>query len=474
MQLPEQEKIAHLLRRFGLGASEAEIEYYGKGGLSQAIERLLNCEKHEEVYRAPIEKFVNPNNGNLIIDSVRNQWCFQLITTRRPLVEAMTVFWHDHFATSAQKVVQAPLMYRHLQMLRTHALGNFKELLFEVCKDPAMIFWLDGQLNVKGKAQENLAREVMELFTLGVDNYTEKDVQECARAFTGHTFQRKAPKDRNGIADTAVFIFRPRQHDNGVKTVLGKTGNFKAEDVLEILCENPQTARYLTKKIWEWFVYPNVEDATIEPFAKKFKDSDYDIKTLLRAIMNSSEFYSPKAVRAIVKNPVDFVVSTVRSLGIGEQVGEAIVTAENEASLPRLLRAALLSMRQAMDAMGMKLLFPPDVAGWETGTAWISSATMMERILWADRLFGQAPQGTRRIQMNYQAAQLLESGMTVRDFAEKLTSIFDAKLPSSKMDLLTKAGENALEGKPLNRQSANKAASSICKLIFGSPEFQMN
>src|SRR5688572_9675267 len=186
----ERDKGAHLLRRFGLGASEAELDYYLKDGLSGAIDKLLDYDKANEGFDGEVEKFQN-QNGQLQPQAVGVWWTLRLVATQRPLQEKMTVFWHDHFATSASKVQNGPTMHRHNDVLRENATGNFKAFLTEVSKDPAMLFWLDNQYNVAGKPNENFAREVMELFTLGVDNgYNEQDIKEAARAFTGWSIGR--------------------------------------------------------------------------------------------------------------------------------------------------------------------------------------------------------------------------------------------------------------------------------------------
>src|SRR5579862_1345225 len=186
----ERQKGAHLLRRFGLGASEAELDYYLKdGGLNGAIEKLLNYENTDEGFKLDVDSFRNGKNNNINPQSVAVWWTARMLITQRPLQEKMTLFWHNHFATSGEKVTPGSMMYVQNDLLRQYATGNFREMLMAVSKDPAMLFWLDNQYNVKGKPNENFAREVMELFTLGIGNYTEQDIREGARAFTGWSIQ---------------------------------------------------------------------------------------------------------------------------------------------------------------------------------------------------------------------------------------------------------------------------------------------
>jgi uncharacterized protein (DUF1800 family) len=475
----EREKGAHLLRRFGLGASEAELDYYLKGaGLSGAIEKLLDYEKVDENFELPLQALAN-QNGQVNMPAVQLWWVARLLITRRPLQEKMTLFWHDHFATSAAKVVGPPLMHGQNELLRANATGKFQTLLLEASQDPAMLFWLDNQFNVKGKPNENFAREIMELFTLGIGNYSEKDIQEAARAFTGWTIGRPGAGRRPNqntqpvqqVRRNAEFVFRPILHDDGFKEILGNKGNFTGEDVCGILVGNPQTAKYLTLKIWEWFAYPNPEPALVDRLTAKFRDSGLDIKVLLRSVMESSEFYSDKAERAVFKNPVDFIIPTLRQLGVGEALA-AQVNGQEQVQRGRLIPA--VAAQQAMKSMGMELLFPPDVAGWDGGQAWISTATMVERIQWGDRLFGVGQTGGRlqRAQTRVPAFGLFAADPTAKGVAEKLLSVFDAPVPESKKGQLVQAAEKATGGR-LTPQNANAAAAAVARLIFGTPEFQM-
>ena len=467
----DRDKVAHLLRRFGFGASEAELDYYAKDGLKGAIDKLLSPEDVEETALPPISAFKN-DKGNLKLETVQAYWLLRLITTRRPLQEKMTIFWHDHFATSASKVTQVPMIYQHVETLRKGALGSFQELLTSISKDPGMIFWLDNQENVKGKPNENFAREVMELFTLGIGHYSEKDVQEAARAFTGWAYRRGRRPAQGEATDELRgpdYLFNPRLYDDGEKTVLGKTGSFTGEDVLQQLANHPQTALHLATKLWTFFVYANPEKAVVERIATTFVRNGLQIKPMLRAIMESPEFYSPKAVRAIIKTPVDFVVATMRQLGMGAATAAAIE--RDQATAVQKMRGTVGAVRQATKAMGMDLMYPPDVAGWEWGPAWITSATMVERIAWADRLFGQVQAGTRRAQINLQLSQLMTISADPSEFVGDLLSVFDANLPAGKRPTLDKAAMEASQGE-VTARNANLVASRVCRLIFGAPEFQ--
>lgn len=474
VQLSEQQKVAHLLRRFGLGASEAEIDYYGKNGASGAMDLLLNFEGVDD----PVQG-VNPlsfanANGNINIRVIQLIYYSQFLATHRPLQLKLSLFWHDHFAVSAQKVTQAQLMHGYVQTLLKNAAGKFPVLLEQASKDPAMLFWLDNQENVRGKPNENFAREVMELFTMGVDNgYTEKDIQEAARAFTGWAYRRGPGGRPNDRATDAVpqmqvpqFFFRPGQHDNGEKTVLGKSGRLSGEQVLEILVQQPQTPRYIVKKMWEWFAYPNPEDSIIERLASKFASSGQDIKVLVRAIMESPEFYSEKALNGVIKNPVDFCIPIIRAFGVGENVRGNMLTAEPGTTGRQALAISSLA-QTSTTSMGMELLYPPDVAGWEGGNGWITTATMVERIKWSDRLFtGRGFQTQGAALWN-----VLGRPTSAKSLTERLISVLDAERLKPKSEALTAAAEKAV-GESVTARNVNTAVHDVCRLIFGAPEYQ--
>lgn len=461
----ERDKGAHLLRRFGLGASEAELDFYLRNGLEGAIDRLLNYEEIEEPYDYDIVDMMGLDDRPANPQVISSWWTLKLITTRRPLQEKMTVFWHNHFATSAEKVTVGPTMQDQIDLLRNYATSDFHTLLLNVSKDPAMLYWLDNQFNVKGKPNENFAREVMELFTLGEGHgYTENDIKEAARAFTGWTVG-----GRRAVADLPPrggrFLFDPSLHDDGVKTVLGRTGPLKGDDIVDILCQTPRTSEFLVTKLWEWFVYPKPDPSLVKRFADGFRSSGLDLKQLLRSIMRSPEFYSDRAVRSVYKNPVDFVIPTLRQLGVGPILAARV--SEDVDFQPRR-EAPAVAANAAMKQMGMQLLYPPDVSGWPRGAAWVSSATMVARIGWADRLFGF---GTGPGLNEFTPYELFQADPSPEGIASKLVSIFDAPLPAERISGLADAAKKASGGN-LTEQNANKVADAVTRLIFATPEFQ--
>jgi len=472
--MTEREKVAHLLRRFGLGASEAEVDYYGRDGLKGAIDRLLDFKSVDEGFETSIDVF--RNDKNLINPKAVQAWLYaRLLATKRPLEQKLVVFWHNHFATSAQKVDSAEVMVQHVDTLRENCAGRFEDLLLAISKDPAMLYWLDNCLNVKGKPNENFAREVMELFTLGVGNYTEKDIQEAARAFTGWTMGI----ERNGrVFPTnnlprrpSQYVFLPGQHDTGSKSVLGSKGNFNGDDVVGLLCGKERTAQFIAHKFIEWFAFENPAPAYVSRVATKFRSSGLDIKVLARAVMESDEFYSPKSVRKLIKNPVDFSVVAARQLGLGQLVAAGL---NKDAALGRRTGAPV-AMANATKNMGMELLYPPDVSGWKTGEAWISTATMVERIKLADSFFGGFKFNNDKQEFRsaaYPAMPLFADDPTPSGVVKKLVSIFDAQFDANKTRQLTAAASEAADNGPITARNANKVAQGVARLIFGSPEFQ--
>jgi uncharacterized protein (DUF1800 family) len=280
---------------------------------------------------------------------LKHWWLQRMARGSRPFQEKMTLFWHGHFATSTEKVREAYYMWRQNELFRRLAVGNWLEMLVEAGKDPAMLIWLDQAQSRKEHPNENFAREVMELFALGEGHYTEKDITEAARAFTGWSL------DRN----TQRFIYRPFAHDAGEKTVLGKTGNLDGEDVLEQIVAQPQAAKFITGKIWNFFTaeIPSVElNAAL---ASELREADNNFKPVMRAMFLSEEFYAPNLIRNQVKSPVQWLVASVRVL---------------ERELPPPIISAGLTRN-----LGQDLFAPPNVKGWDGGLAWITTNNLLAR-----------------------------------------------------------------------------------------------
>jgi uncharacterized protein (DUF1800 family) len=367
----------HLLNRTGFGATDTEIRHMVGMTREEAARTLLAGTRTSAVTAPPA--WTNdsgplryPRRGENASAAEKKQflqeqlreglelrswWLNEMLITPSPLTERMTLFWHNHFASSQQKVKLAELMYRQNVTLRTHALGNFTALLHAVARDPAMVIYLDNAQNRRGAPNENFAREVMELFTLGEGHYSERDVKEAARAFTGWSLDRASGR----------FVFRPFIHDYGTKTVLGRSGNLDGDDVLDILLAQSATAEFLTRKLWREFVSPDPDEGEVKHIASRFRDSGYDIKVALCGLLTSEAFYAPENRGLLTKSPVELVVGTLRQFDLrpGEPVPFAVAAA----------------------AMGQNLFSPPNVKGWPGGEAWINSNTLLARKAFLDRLF---------------------------------------------------------------------------------------
>jgi len=348
---------AHLLRRAGFGGAPAEIDALSSQSMEAAVATLLHPAR-------PDLDFAGFPDATLLYDpKVRTQtaqlwWLDRMLRTRHPLVEKMTLFWHGHFATSIRKVSPA-MMVGQIDLFRSQALGNFRSLLLAVSKDPAMLVWLDNRYNVAAHPNENYAREVMELFALGLGNYTEDDVKNAARAFTGWTL------DKSGN-----FIFRPTQHDDGIKTFLGHTGSFDGADVLSIIVQQPIHQRFICRKLLEFFVYSDPEPELIEALAQTYALSGYDLAKTVGTVLRSNVFYSLRAYRALPKSPIEFVIGAQRLMQVQGVPKDTIGW---------------------LQRMGQEPLAPPSVKGWDGGPTWINTSTLLARFNYVNRLVRSLP-----------------------------------------------------------------------------------
>ena len=325
--------VAHLFRRAGFGLRPEELDHFTGLGIRGSVEYLLNYDAVPDPAETrfplpdlgPLSSTLNalfaeldqsrPDRAELIrqlratLDQAKlllqSWWINRMLHTNRPLQEKMTLFWHGHFATALQKVDAAQMLPQNL-LFRSMALGNFGTLLAAVTRDAAMLHWLDGDLNRKGHPNENYAREVMELFTLGVGHYTEHDVREGARALTGWVLELFTYKPR----------WVPRYHDDGIKTYLGHTGNFGPDEIMDILAAHPRTGVFLARKLFEFFAHDNADAATVQQIADTYYRSGHDIKAVVRQILLSDAFYSEASFQQHFRSPAEFVVGTVRELGV--------------------------------------------------------------------------------------------------------------------------------------------------------------
>lgn len=509
-QLTEREKVAHLLRRVCFGTTPAQVEEYAALGLNGALERVLSYEAVPEGFDTPVWDFeVETGQGGIALraPAVAAWWAWRMLKSERPLEQKLTLFWHDHFGCSAEVVKPGPLIYLHLETLREKASGSFEELLLAVARDPTMLTFLNTRENVKAHPNENFARELLELFTLGIGHYSEQDIQEAARAFTGWDFKR--PEDYEYLFydhPQPQFIFREGRHDGGVKTVLGQSGRFRGEDIVRLTAQHPQTARHISAKLWEWFAGSPPDEGLNTRLATAFTQSGLGVKALCRAIFSAEEFYSQDVVRAQYKNPADFVIGSLRAMGVAALVDEQVAkqggssgadgsvrqadagtaaraTAEGgeRYSVARPIAGVARLLALSMGNMGLRLCFPPNVAGWDWGAAWVNSATMLERIKLAD-LFDpegykaarpNAPGGGQQKGRTFPARLLLQDTdcHNPMQVAEQCARVLDAGLGVGKLVVIAEAVAKKL-GTELGREQLQAAVHETLRLIFASPEYQ--
>jgi uncharacterized protein (DUF1800 family) len=367
-------KVAHLHCRAGFGATRAELLRDLAAGPEASVERLFHPAAIPAEDLEALDGLRQTARSSSNLDLLKVGWLNRILHGPDPLREKMTLFWHGHFATSNRKVESVALMDGQNETLRSHALGGFAAMLEAIVADPAMLVWLDGGNSKKEKPNENFAREFLELFTLGVGHYSERDIREAARAFTGWV-----KKDsRGGFNETPAFTFDTNQVDRGPKTFLGLNGPWGAADIVRITLERPEAARFLARRLYRWFVseegQPQAE--LIESLADEVKAHKFAIGPIVKVILRSRHFYSPAAYRRRLKSPVEWSAGLVRTLEVPRQALNP------------------LALSAACDAQGQELFAPPNVEGWVGGPTWINSNTLLERTNWAaDIVWGRSENG---------------------------------------------------------------------------------
>ena len=401
--------LEHILRRMGFGASPADLAFWAGMSTDTVIDRLLNYESQSTDHDAKIGQAAyvgittssgTPFSANTSINDARQRWLFRMIHSERPLEEKMALFWHNHFATAYSKLAGGVGQERatrmmdndpnslagsppgQIQTLRQHATGNFRDMLLAMARDPAMIYWLDSQLNTRTRPQENFGREIMELFSLGIGNYTEADVYAAARVFTGFNWQLVGDRSSN-LTSYYTFLYRPADHDTNAKEFTfpiypdggriiparaAASGEQDAVDLINALVRHPATARRLATRLYKFFVNETAEPdpALVNAMAQTYLASAYSIKTTLRTLFQSSQFRNPANFFQRYSWPVEYVVRATKEIGwTGFTVNSAITPLTN---------------------MGQQLYEPPDVNGWATGPEWISTSSMLARMNFASTL----------------------------------------------------------------------------------------
>ena len=465
--------IAHLLRRAGFGATFQEIESYAERGYEATVEELLYPENRPDIEEDLLERYYIDWKESRNIEGALVETVYRMnaLAGVRPLQEKIGLFWHHVFATGLAKVLHEKTILNQIDMFRNHGLGSFDELLVRLAKDPAMIFWLDNNVNHKGAINENWGRELLELFTMGIgmdgkDNYTEQDVQEVARAFTGWTL------DDDNVSSVPfgkvpwLFRYDADDHDDGEKTVLGQTGNFNGEDVIEIICQQPSTARFISRHIYNFFVADEVQvpswrdSAPRDPEAIKMLEdeyfrSDHNIRSMLRLVFNSEFFKNARFQK--VRNPAEVVVGTLHLIGDFKFPKQEIFETALECRY-----------------MGQDLLNPPSVEGWHTGKEWIDSGSLVERINFvADEVSDVSKPGVRAMMdklMNgteaFTPESLVDSCLEILGYVELKDETLNHLLEN-----IRKSGELRLDN-PEDRMFTEQIILRVLKMIGSTREYQ--
>ena len=456
MTISNLQKNKHLLLRAGFGANLSQIKNLDQVSLTEIWKKLATNDPlipiqlkeagpdfdYQQLSKmdAEMKKEIQKKNRRSNLE-INLKFLNQMVHSEDQLREKMAFFWHGHFAT---RVVNSRFNLQLLNTIREKSLGNFGDLLKAVSQSPAMLQFLNNQQNKKGHPNENFAREVMELFTLGRGNYTEKDVQEGARAFTGWSF----------LPDGSFFE-RPRQHDFGPKTFLGKTGNFDGNDALNIILEQKGTAKFIVTKIYKFFVNEKINPGIIEHLSDQFYDSKYDIKKLMTEIFTSKWFYNEENIGAKIKSPIELMAGIMRTLPMELEKPENLIVYQK--------------------LLGQMLLYPPNVAGWPSGNSWIDSSTLMLRL--------QIPQiwsGLRPLELEAKTDDDVEMGLKNNQMRNKgfknPNIIIDWNLVESTFKNKN-ISDYLLQTKSSNEKVIDQFSDSSLKLkiinVMSTPEFQL-
>lgn len=388
--LTDRQKIGHLLRRFGFGAATWEMAEYEPLGVQGTIDRLLNWE--DESIGDPLQfAYRDKEDAEPGGYRFRLWWLVQMVATKHPLREKLALFWHDHFAVNEEDVQHGLAMLDYLERIRRNPAGKFGGILETMAKSPAVMRQLNVEMISRAVPNENFARELLELYTLGEGNgYTEKDIKEVAKALTGWShydlYWRMGKTNNERLAymkkfDTPplFYIVAPEVNIPGMKTVLGKQVD-TGDDVLKMLAEHPQTARYLCTKLWNWFGYKNPEKAVVDQLAKKWSATQGDIKAVLREMASMDEFYSQKAYRNLVKNPVDYVVGICRAQNASARLLRDFPAGKPyDTPMSQSVMEGTGGLMYFISECGMNLFFAPSVAGWDWHEAWTSTNMLLRR-----------------------------------------------------------------------------------------------
>jgi hypothetical protein len=461
-------KAGHLYRRAAFGGSWDELQTAVREGPERAITSLLQGRTDREadelwtmMSRTIAGANTGPdgqNNGG----QISSLWLYRMLYSTHPLREKLTLFWHNHFATSNIKVRNAGHMLGQYELMRRHAQGSFRTLLTDMSRDPAMMIWLDTTESQRDRPNENYARELMELFSLGVSNarrpgqrnYTEDDIRQAARAFTGLRIE-------NGRA-----VFRDRDHDAGEKNVLGQRGRFRPDDIVRICLEQESAPYFIVRKLFKFLVSDSITPTPelLEPLATVYRRSDFDTGALVERILRSNLFFSAQAYRSKIKAPVDYVLGIVRALeGHRVPAGRGGV--------------GTVELGRALEGLGQRLFYPPSVAGWEGGRAWLNGQTFLLR---QNLALAMTSTTDSRFGRRLDPASLLsrQDATTAEAKVDFLLRLFlQGDVPAATRERLVQFANRTDGSYPVYwtaEDAANHRTRSLCHLVLCLPEYQLD
>ncbi|AIE83960.1 hypothetical protein OP10G_0592 [Fimbriimonas ginsengisoli Gsoil 348] len=452
-----------------------------KIGLHATIDALIDY--REALEPSPYEFYwrekEEPDLGSW---RTRAWWVYNMLVTPTPLKEKLTLFWHSHFPVSDGKVEDGPMMLDYVQTLREHAAAPFPKLLTAIAKNPAMMRYLDMERAVRGRPNENFAREVMELFTMGIGNYDEADVKEVARSLTGwgylNTFYEMPGNTEQKVRDAlrdgrpfSTFIDMPAMRDDGPKKILGKSRDWKGEQVLEMLAKQPATSERIARRLWEFFAYQHPETKPVAAIARVFQTSVGDIRKTLHAMVRQEEFWSDRCFRGLVKSPAEFCIGIVRAQGSAAELRRLRDQAASPYTpIPKKVMDNAGHIAYRMERMGLSLLYPVDVSGWKWGDAWATPAMMGERgmftglLLWDDK----GPGAGSKTPLEFVKGK---GAKTSEEIASAICELFDVELPEASMKVVAKA-----VGDPRSLNDPGWWAGSLnraIRVLVAAPEMHM-
>jgi uncharacterized protein (DUF1800 family) len=463
--------MAHLMRRVGFGSTKDELEEYIKNGYDNQVDIILDSEPNYEISKHLINRY-QPDYGSPMGNSSNGaSWLYKMIWSDSPFKEKISLFWHGIFATGYAKLANGIVLHDQIKMFSKFGLGNYKNLLIELSKDPAMIIWLDNCESHKGAVNENYGRELLELFSMGTGNYTEKDIKEASRAFTGWTIANKDYMTTKSQRDSVWpygrlamhFEYKEDDHDEDEKIFLGETGNFNGEEIIDIICKQKATAKFISRHMYSFFVEdeppvpewpykePNNPNA-IELLSEVYFDTGYNIKEMLRFLFKSKFFKSEKVWNKRVKSPIELVAGTLRITKEFERPDKQQSSANSHTSF-----------------MGQHAMNPPSVEGWHWGTEWLDSGTVVERVNFSSSKLGDVNNsGIRKIINNVKSniSNQYSTELLIEKILEELGSIIVSKTTKDTLKDFVNSKINS--EKSLNDDNL----SELLQLIGAMPEYQ--